>query len=62
MRKARFQKVIEAERKVSWYRFHMSGTITKKHFFLIAKTFGVAKAIKVLFSGKGTVLQILMMP
>ena len=38
----------------------MSGTITKKDWLRIARTFGIKTAVKVLFSRKKTALQILM--
>jgi hypothetical protein len=37
----------------------MGGTITKKHFFKIWKTFGLKKAIKLLFSHEKSALLIL---
>ena len=38
----------------------MQGRITKKHFFMIAKTFGIKKAFKVLFSKDAVALNVLM--
>jgi hypothetical protein len=38
----------------------MGGTITKKHFFKVWKTFGFKKAIKLLFSDGKSALLILM--
>jgi hypothetical protein len=38
----------------------MTGTITKRHFFEIWKTFGFRKAVKVLLSKESTALFILM--
>jgi len=38
----------------------MGGTITKKHFFKIWKTFGFKKAVRILFSKNKTALKILM--
>lgn len=38
----------------------MQGTVTKKHFFMIWKNFGMKIAVKILFSRKKTALQILM--
>jgi len=37
----------------------MEGKITKKHFFIIMKEFGVTKAFKILFSKNKTALSIL---
>jgi hypothetical protein len=53
-------RIIEADRKVAAYRFRMSGVVTKKHFIDIAREFGIVKAIRVLLSGRGTALTILM--
>jgi hypothetical protein len=39
----------------------MTGTITKKHFFKIAKEFGIRKAIRILLTKDKTALIILMM-
>lgn len=38
----------------------MQGQVTKKHFFLIVKEFGVKKAVRILFSRQGCALNILM--
>ncbi len=38
----------------------MQGTITKKHFLIILKEFGLKKAIKILFSQKPVALTLLM--
>jgi hypothetical protein len=38
----------------------MDGVVTKKHFFLIAKAFGLKMAIKVLLSRKPVALNTLM--
>jgi len=38
----------------------MSGTVTKKHFFLIWKEFGLRVAVKILLSGDAAALLILM--
>ena len=38
----------------------MKGIITKKHFLLIVKEFGLKKAIKILLSQKPVVLTLLM--
>ena len=38
----------------------MSGLVTKKHFFLIAKSFGIRKALKVLLSSEPVALLVLM--
>ncbi|MHC4643980.1 MAG: hypothetical protein ACYTBJ_00665 [Planctomycetota bacterium] len=38
----------------------MGGTITKKDWWKIARTFGIKTAVKVLFSREKTALQILM--
>lgn len=56
----RLQRVIEAERKVSGYRFRMSGVVTKGNFFQIMRVFGLKKALRVLVSGKGVALMVLM--
>lgn len=56
----RLQRIIEADRKASGYHFRMAGVVTKNSFFAIVKTFGVVKALRVLVSGKGTALAILM--
>ena len=37
----------------------MKGCITKKHFFLIVKEFGIFKALRVVFSKNKTALTIL---
>lgn len=38
----------------------MQGRITKKHFLTIARTFGLKKALRVLFSRQAVALNILM--
>ena len=38
----------------------MNGTVTKRHFWTILKTFGIKKAVRVLFSRNVTALAILM--
>ncbi len=38
----------------------MSGIITKKHFFLVLKTFGIRKALKLLVSRQLVALNTLM--
>jgi hypothetical protein len=38
----------------------MNGTVTKRHFWAILKTFGIKKAVKVLFSRNVTALTVLM--
>jgi len=38
----------------------MAGVIRKRHFFLIAKTFGIRKALRVLLSRKPVALNDLM--
>lgn len=37
----------------------MSGVVSKKHFFLIAKEFGIKKAVKVLLSKEPVALMLL---
>lgn len=51
---------LEAERRRSWFNFRMRGTVTKRHFFSVAKTFGIRKAFALLFSTNGTALTVLM--
>lgn len=38
----------------------MQGTVTKRDFFQIGRSFGWIKAVKILFSSQQTALQILM--
>ena len=38
----------------------MSGLVTKKHFFLVAKSFGLKKAFKLLLSQQPIALLVLM--
>lgn len=38
----------------------MSGLVTKKHFFLVAKSFGLKKAFRILFSQQPVALLVLM--
>jgi hypothetical protein len=54
------QKRIEAERRVAKRSFTMLGIVTKRNFFGIRKSFGLRKAIRVLFSTHTTALAILM--
>jgi hypothetical protein len=56
----KLMRIIEADRKASGYQFRMTGVVTKSNFFEIVKSFGVVKALRVLVSGKGTALAILM--
>jgi hypothetical protein len=54
------QRRLEAERRISRRSFTMKGVVTKRHFFSMARTFGLAKAIRVLFATQATALSILM--
>jgi len=54
------QRRIEAERRAAKRSFTMKGVVTKKHFFSVARSFGLAKAIKMLFTTQATALSILM--
>lgn len=37
----------------------MHGVVTKRHFLLVARTFGIRKALKLLFSRKPVALNLL---
>lgn len=56
----KLMRILEAERRAAASRFKMQGVVTRKNFISVARTFGVRKALKVLFTTQATALTILM--